>query len=102
CAHPRPTQLDLLQRILRDNAHSEFGRAHHFDKIGDLDGFRAAVPIRTHAELRPWIDRAADGEPTVLTAAPVICCEETGGSTSGRKLIPYTAASIAAFRVALL
>ena len=102
CAHPRATQLALLQHLLRANAQTAFGRAHDFARIGDIESFRAAVPIRSYDALRPWIDRAANGEPAVLTTAPVICCEETGGSASGSKLIPYTEAAIASFRAAVL
>ena len=46
--------------------------------------------------------RALAGEAAVLTAAPIVACEETGGSTAGPKLIPYTAASFLAFRAAVL
>ena len=45
---------------------------------------------------------SAAGEAGVLTSEPVIAFEETGGSASGRKLIPYTPASLAAFRAAVL
>ena len=68
-AHPRATQLALLRRILRANAQSAFGRAHDFARIDDIDGFRAAIPIRSYDELRPWIDRAAGGEPASSSKA---------------------------------
>jgi GH3 auxin-responsive promoter len=102
CAQPRAAQLALLRRILRANAQSEFGRAHDFARLDDLASFRAAVPIRGYDDMAPWMDRAADGEARVLTSDPVVAFEETGGSTRGRKLIPYTAAALAAFRAAVL
>ena len=102
CAQPRATQLALLRRIVHENTDSAFGRAHSFAEIDDLDSFRAAVPVRSYDELRPWVDRAAAGEPAVLTADPVVAFEETGGSTSGRKLIPYNAPALRAFRTAVL
>ena len=86
----------------RANAETAFGRAHGFGAIGSIEDFRARVPIRSYEEFRPWLDRVADGEPAVLTREPVIAFEETGGSTSGRKLIPYTASSLLAFRAAVL
>jgi hypothetical protein len=100
--HPRAAQLALLQHILSENASSDFGRAHGFDRIDDVERYRACVPIRDYDGLRPWIDRIAGGEGNVLTTEPVIAFEETGGSTCGRKLIPYTQASLAAFRAAVL
>jgi hypothetical protein len=98
---PRAAQLALLRRILADNTSSEFGRTHGFDRIDGIERFQS-VPVRDYDSLRPWIDRVAAGESGVLTAESVIACEETGGSTSGRKLIPYTQASLAAFRAAVL
>ena len=70
--------------------------------IDSAERFRAQVPIRDYDALRPWIERAAAGESGLLTTEPVIAFEETGGSTSGRKLIPYTQTSLAAFRAAVL
>jgi hypothetical protein len=104
---PRLTQLTLLRTILAENAATAFGRAHDFERIGferidTIETFRARVPIRDHDDLRPFIDRAAAGEGAVLTREPLVACEETGGTTSGRKLIPYTCASLAAFRAAVL
>src|SRR5262249_30627970 len=102
CRAPRAAQLGLLRRILRDNAPCEFGRAHGFDRIAGLEDFRARLPIRTYDELRPWIDRMAQGASAVLVSAPVVAFEETGGSTAGAKLIPYTESALAAFRAAVL
>jgi hypothetical protein len=102
CNDPRAAQIALLKRILADNADTEFGRAHGFARIDNAGRFQAQVPIRDYDALRPWIERAAAGESGLLTAEPVIAFEETGGSTSGRKLIPYTLASLAAFRAAVL
>jgi hypothetical protein len=102
CADPRSAQRDLLTHILRTNADCEFGRSHGFDAIRDLDGFRARVPVRRYDELRPWLDRVVEGEPSVLSGEPVVAFEETGGSTAGGKLIPYTRSALRAFRAAVL
>jgi hypothetical protein len=102
CEAPRAAQLALLRQILDDNAGTEFGRLHRFEQIDTVDGFRVAVPVRDYGALRGFINRAAGGERAVLTTAPVVAFEETGGSTSGRKLIPYTSAALAAFRAAVL
>jgi hypothetical protein len=102
CATPRASQGALLRRILEANADSDFGRAHRFATIGSLEEFRARVPIRGYEEFAPWLDRVAAGEASVLTREPVIAFEETGGSRSGRKLVPYTASSLRAFGAAVL
>jgi hypothetical protein len=102
CAAPRASQGALLRRILEANTNSDFGRAHHFGMIGSLEEFRARVPIRDYDEFVPWLDRIAGGEASVLTTEPVIAFEETGGTRSGRKLVPYTSSSLRAFRAAVL
>lgn len=99
---PRASQQRLLSDILQANAGTEFGRQHGFSAIDSFEAFRARVPIRTYDELRPWLDRVIAGEPSVLTREPVIALEETGGSRSGGKLLPYTPSSLLGFRAAVL
>jgi hypothetical protein len=94
-------QRALLDQLLRGNIDSEFGVEHGFAGIQDVDGFRRAVPPRPDVEYRPWLDRVAAGEHRVLTAAPVVAFESTGG-TAGAKLIPYSKDSLAAFRAGVL
>ncbi len=101
-ATPRTSQAALLTQILAANADSDFGRTHGFADIHTLDDYRARVPIRPYEGLRPWLDRIAAGETGVLTSEAVIAFEETGGSTAGGKLIPYTTSSLKAFRAAVL
>jgi hypothetical protein len=91
-----------LAEILAANAGTDFGRTHGFADIHTLDDYCARVPIRSYDALRPWLDRIAFGETCVLTSEPVIAFEETGGSTAGGKLIPYTASSLKGFRAAVL
>jgi hypothetical protein len=101
-AAPRASQWKLLHDILQTNAETAFGLRHGFGTIDSFEAFRARVPIRTYDQLRPWLERVAAGEPSALTREPVIAFEETGGSRSGGKLIPYTSSSLRGFRAAVL
>jgi GH3 auxin-responsive promoter len=101
-ADARAAQEQVLSRVLARNRHCEYGRRHGFDRIGSTADFARRVPIVTYEELRADIERMSTGEPGVLVADPVLMFEETGGSAGGRKLIPYTAASLDAFRAGLL
>jgi len=94
-------QRGLLNEILRSNADTEFGVEHDFAGIEDFDDYQRQVPLRRDDQYRPWLDRVADGQSKVLTRAPAVAFESTGG-TAGAKLIPYTAASLAAFRRGVL
>lgn len=92
-ALPRPaeTQRSILRRLLSANAESAYGQACGFDEINDYADFRKCVPIVDFEDLQPWIVRIMRGEQGVLTREPVTRLVPTSGSTSGRKLIPYTA-----------
>jgi hypothetical protein len=84
------TQVALLQRILRQNRDTWFGRKHRFASILGERDFQNAVPISTYADYLNAVQRIAAGEHNVLTAEEVQLLEPTGGSSSGEKLIPYT------------
>ena len=88
----RPIQEAMLLRFVRQNASTQFGKAHHFDAIHGMADYQARVPIRDYEDFRPYIERIAAGESGVLTAERVLLFEPTGGSESAQpKLIPYTA-----------
>ena len=87
---PAAAQTAVLQRILQANADSRFGRRHGFHGIHDASTFQDRVPAADYDTYREHIDRIAAGEPNVLTAERVRLLEPTSGSTSARKLIPYT------------
>ena len=98
---PARQQADLLLSLVRDNEDTEFGGVHGFADIQTLDAFRRQVPIRRDDEYRSWLERVAQGDGAVLTARAPVAFESTGG-TAGAKLIPYTEASLAAFRAGVL
>lgn len=99
---PRRAQLELLRQILAANGTCAFGRQHGFSRISGIDAYRQRVGSGPYEGFATWIERIADGEPEVLTSAPIVAFEETGGSGGGRKLIPYTAESLGAFGRAVL
>jgi len=90
-ADPAAAQEQLLLDMLRCNEDSVFGRQHGFSRIRSARDYQAAVPLREYAEFEPFISRICAGEAAVLTTEPVLLLEPTGGSSSGSKLIPYTA-----------
>jgi hypothetical protein len=88
--HVAEEQEAVLRRILRENADTEFGRTHGFSSIRSVTDFQQQVPLRGYEQHQPWITRAADGLPNVLTREPVHLFEPTSGSSGATKLIPYT------------
>jgi len=87
---PRGAQRERLEVMLRQARGTAFGLAHDLDRVRTLDDWRAAVPIRGHAELRPWLDRIASGEQGVLTRERVSMLLETSGTTGRPKHLPVT------------
>jgi hypothetical protein len=96
---PARYQQETLLRILSLNAETTYGREHRFGKIRSAAEFGRAVPINTYEELRPYVDRVADGsDPHALTSDPVEMFTNTSGTTAKPKLIPVTASGRAAER----
>ncbi|MFJ8630163.1 GH3 auxin-responsive promoter family protein [Streptomyces sp. NPDC093568] len=87
---PEEVQRDLLTRVLEQNADTAFGREHGLARVRTIDELRRAVPIRTHQALMPWIERAMNGEPKVLTADDPVVYFSSSGSTGREKHIPVT------------
>lgn len=87
---PQEAQEVILRRVLRRNQGTEFGREHGFVRIGSPEAYRNRVPIREYEAFLPWIGRIREGGQEVLTADPVLRLVPTGGSSGGRKLIPWT------------
>ena len=84
-------QHDLLLATLRRNADTVFGRAHGFSEIRTVRDFQERVPISGHAAIAGSVAEIARGATGVLTAEPVSRLLPTSGSTSGSKLVPWTA-----------
>ena len=88
---PADAQWNVLREILRTNAQTAFGRHHDFERIRNREDFRQRVPLADYDDFAKLIERTAAGESNLLTSEPVRLFEPTSGTTSGRKLIPYTA-----------
>jgi hypothetical protein len=95
------TQSALLQGLVRQNRDTWFGRRHRFASIRDVRDFQNEVPISTYEDYRGAMERVTDGAERVLTLDRVRLLEPTGGSTSGEKLIPYTATLQRSFQRAI-
>lgn len=99
---PGAAQAAILDRIVRANADSAFGREHGFGKIRGTADFRERVPIRDAAAFDQYLQRVAEGEPGVLTSAEVRFVEPTSGSSGSTKFVPYTTALLGEFAAATL
>jgi hypothetical protein len=87
---PAREQAALLERIVRRNETTAFGRAAGFDRIASARDFRERVPLSSYDDYIAYIDRIRVGEQGVLTADAVERLVPSSGSTAARKLIPFT------------
>ncbi len=85
-------QDDLLRRLLRDGAESDFGREHHFDRIRSYQEYRTAVPISGYERFAPYIERVKAGETAALFSPRerILMFALTSGTTASAKYIPIT------------
>lgn len=88
---------DLLKRILKENAGTEFGKAHNFGSITTLEEFRKNVPVSTYEDYEASIERMKNGETNILTASKVLGYSRTSGSSGVPKYIPATEASLTSY-----
>ncbi|MBN8459735.1 MAG: GH3 auxin-responsive promoter family protein [Verrucomicrobia bacterium] len=84
-------QNSIVLANVRRNADTAFGRAHGFSDIRTVGDFQERVPISGHAAYAESVAEIARGATGVLTTDPVSRLLPTSGSTSGSKLVPWTA-----------
>ncbi|KAF8413293.1 hypothetical protein HHK36_001271 [Tetracentron sinense] len=84
-------QKETLQKILEEN-----GEAEYLQKLGlngrtDVESFKACVPLVTHKDLDPYIQRVADGDTSpILTGKPITTISLSSGTTQGKpKFVPF-------------
>ena len=79
-----------FRMLVQAGAQTAFGREHGFRKGMTVEAFRKQVPVRDYEGLRPWMERAVQGEMDVVwPGSPLYFCK-TSGTTSGAKYIPLT------------
>ena len=87
--NPQAAQQRALQRILRLQSTTAFGRAHGFAGLSDIEAFRRRVPLATYEDLEPYIARQIAGERALTSEKPVLYAR-TSGTLAAPKLIPVT------------
>ncbi|CAL9063518.1 indole-3-acetic acid-amido synthetase GH3.10-like [Musa acuminata AAA Group] len=93
-------QSQTLHRIVESNVGSEYLRRWlggdlrvHDLSPAELESlFTSAVPLASHADLEPYIQRIAHGDASpVLTQQPITMLSLSSGTTDGRpKYVPFT------------
>ena len=90
--NPMRSQEEFVMRMMRENARTEYGRAHNFKGIRSIEEFRNALPLTTYDDYADYISRIANGEKNVLTAY----LTESMSLLDGIKLLPQSRWSVQA------
>ncbi|MFS8031193.1 putative GH3 family protein [Helianthus anomalus] len=98
----RNVQAETLKMILEMNHGAEYLKkwlgdmdVHNMDAEALQSVYESMVPLASHADLDPYIQRIADGETSpLLTKQPITTLSLSSGTTEGRqKYVPYTSHS---------
>jgi hypothetical protein len=88
---PNQAQRQVLGRLLKDYAQTEYGDRHNADRITSIEEYRQSFPIATYEDYKPLIQRVMSGEVSLLLSEPPIGWAITRGTTKGEsKFIPMT------------
>jgi hypothetical protein len=87
---PKETQQQLFDSIMRRNAGTVFGKEHGFRNIKSVADYQRQVPIRSWAEMIPYVDQVIEGRLDTLTKEEPYFFQRTTGTTGKPKMIPFT------------
>ena len=93
-SNPIETQNGVFDNLIKDAAHTVFGKDHNFGEIKTYEDYQKNVPVRDYEGLKPYIEQILDGKEDVLWKGKPMYFAKTSGTTSGAKFIPITAESM--------
>jgi hypothetical protein len=92
--NPIGSQKAVFSSLIKQAKGTQFGIDHHFNQIKTVEDFAKEVPIRDYEDLKPYIDKAVNGEENILWKGKPLYFAKTSGTTSGAKYIPLTKESM--------
>ena len=100
--HPAALTREWLMRCLKRNAHSNYGKRYGFAEIRTAEEYRERVPLVGYEDITDCVQKVMDGVSDELFVGKIVAFESTGGSSGGKKWIPYSSHSLFDFRAAIL
>ena len=89
--NPHEVQLDVLLRLVKRAARTEYGKEHHFKEIKTYRQFQEQVPVVSYEDLLPYINRLLEGEQNILWPGIIKWFAKSSGTTGTKsKLIPVS------------
>jgi hypothetical protein len=93
---PERVQQRTLLANCRLASETVFGRKHHLAGVLSYEDFRERVPLRTYADIAPYVGRMLNGESDVLSPGIVRYLAKSAGSTQSAvvKMLPVSRTQI--------
>jgi len=89
--HPFEVQRDVLLKLLKQAAKTEYGNRFGFNSIKTIEEFQKRVPIVDYETLKPYIDRLRHGEEKLLWPTEIRWFAKSAGTTQSKsKFIPVS------------
>ncbi|TYH22550.1 hypothetical protein ES288_A04G137300v1 [Gossypium darwinii] len=85
------TQQQVLEEILTQNLHTEY-LSQFLNGHSDKEHFKTKVPVVDYEDIKPYMERIANEEPSnIILAETVTALTRSSGTSAGRpKLMPLT------------
>lgn len=88
---PRTHNQDLLFKLLKDNADTEYGKKYGFGEISTVEEYKRRVPFSTYDDYAPYIERMiGNDEKNLITAYSIDHYAVSSGSVGVPKRIPVS------------
>ncbi|UTW67441.1 GH3 auxin-responsive promoter family protein [bacterium SCSIO 12643] len=89
--YPVEVQNDWFNKLIQTSQNTEWGKKYGYSDIKSIQEFKNRVPIQDYNSLKPFIDRAKNGEQNVLWSGETKWFAKSSGTTNDKsKFIPVT------------
>ncbi|MGB1003592.1 MAG: GH3 auxin-responsive promoter family protein [Salibacteraceae bacterium] len=89
--YPEEVQLDWFKTLIKESENTLWGKEHNYSKIKSIEDFKKRVPLQDYNSLKPYIDKARDGQRDVLWPGETKWFAKSSGTTEDKsKFIPVT------------
>ncbi len=92
--NPQAIQNKLLQKIIRANKNTRFGKKYGFDFISTYLQFQKAIPVHNYDDLSPYIKEQDNKKEPAIHTERLILFSVTSGTTGACKYIPLYPSSM--------
>lgn len=93
--YPIEVQKECFERLLQAGISTVFGEKHGFKSITSYSDFKEKVPLQDYDSTKPWVDKAVNGQDSILWPGETKWFAKSSGTTSDRsKYIPVTKESL--------